>query len=191
MRIALVYDRINKFGGAERVLLALHEIWPDAPLFTSVYHPQRASWADGFKVIPSFLNKLPLARSRHEILPWLMPLAFESFEFDEFDVVISITSEFAKGIITKPHTFHLCYCLTPTRYLWSGYEDYFQNRAFKFFSQPVVSYLRTWDKIASQRPDEYLAISQEVKKRIKKYYDRDSAVIYPPHALVLGIVTTI
>ena len=180
MKIALVYDRVNKFGGAERVLLTLHEIWPEAPLYTSVYHSQSALWADDFKVIPSFLNKLAMARRHHESFPWLMPLAFESFEFDEFDVVISITSEFAKGIITKPDTFHLCYCLTPTRYLWSGYQEYFQNTAFKFLSQPIVSYLRAWDQIASQRPDEYLAISQEVKKRIKKYYGRDSAVIYPP-----------
>ena len=190
MKVALVYDRVNKIGGAERVLETLHEIWPNAPLFTAVYHPQTAPWAKKFKVIPSFLQKFPLAKSRHEFFPYLMPLAFESFSsrggpafggnFDDYDVVISVTSEAAKGIITKPKTFHLCYCLTPTRYLWSGYQDYFKNKAFRFLAKPIVDYLRYWDKIAAQRPDAYLAISKNVQKRIKKYYRRNSEVIYPP-----------
>jgi len=175
MKIALVYDRVNKWGGAERVLLALHQIWPQAPLYTAVYHPSAASWAKDFQIIPSFLNKFPLASSHHEIYPWLMPFAFESFNFDEFDVVISITSEFAKGIITKPETLHLCYCLTPTRYLWSGCKDY----PIKFWMKPILARLRLWDQLASQRPDLYLAISKTVKKRIKKYYQRESEVIYP------------
>jgi len=180
MKVALVYDRVNKFGGAERVLLALHEIWPKAPLFTAVYNPKTALWAGKFKVIPSFLNKFPFAKRRHEAYPHLMPLAFESFAFDDYDVVISITSEAAKGIITKPETLHICYCLTPTRYLWSGYEDYFSSSVFRFFSSPMVAYLRRWDKIAAQRPDIYLVTCENVKKRIKKYYRRDAEVIYPP-----------
>lgn len=180
MRVALVYDRVNKIGGAERVLEALHEIFSEAPLYTAVYNPETAPWAKKFKVIPSFLQKFPLAKSRHEVFPYLMPMAFESFNFDEYDVVISITSEAAKGILTKPQTLHLCYCLTPTRYLWSGYEDYFQNKAFRFLTQPIVFYLRSWDKIACQRPDVYLTISENVKKRIKKYYGRESEVVYPP-----------
>lgn len=180
MKVALVYDRVNKFGGAERVLLALHEIWPEAPLFTSVYHSKGAPWAKDFQVIPSFLQKFPWARTHHEFYPFLMPLAFEGFTFDDFDVVISITSEFAKGIITKPKTLHICYCLTPTRYLWSGYWDYFSSTARQLASLPAISYLRRWDQIAAQRVDEYLAISENVKRRIKKYYGRNSAVIYPP-----------
>lgn len=180
MKVALVYDRVNKWGGAERVLLALHELFPDAPLYTAVYNPKTAPWAEKFKVIPSFLNKFPFAKKIHEAYPWLTPLAFESFNFDEYDMVISVTSEAAKGIITKPKTLHICYCLTPTRYLWSGYEDYFKNEVFKFFTKPVVSYLRRWDKVAAQRPDVYIAISKNVQQRIKKYYGRDSEVIYPP-----------
>jgi len=180
MKVALVYDRVNKWGGAERVLLALHEIWPEAPLYTAVYHPQTAPWASVFKVIPSFLQNFPLAKKHHELYPWLMPFAFESFNFDEYDVVISVTSEAAKGIITKPQTLHLCYCLTPTRYLWSGYEEYFSSSVQRLASSWLVKYLRNWDKVAAQRPDEYLAISQTVKERIKKYYGRESEVIYPP-----------
>lgn len=176
MRIALVYDRVNKFGGAERVLQALHEIWPEAPLYTAVYNPETAPWARDFKVIPSFLQKFPWAKTKHELYPWLTPLAFESLNFDEYDVVISITSEAAKGIITKPKTLHLCYCLTPTRYLWSGAKDY----KIPFWGQMIVSKLRAWDLVAAQRPDVYWAISQNVAQRIKKYYGRESEVIYPP-----------
>lgn len=179
MRVALVYDRLNKWGGAERVLLALHKIFPDAPLYTSVYDPQKAPWAKVFKVQTSFLQNFPFAIN-HELFAWLMPLAFESFNFDEFDLAISVTSEAAKGIITKPKTKHICYCLTPTRYLWSGYDIYFSNPILRFLSGPVVAYLKFWDKIAAQRPDAYIAISKEVQGRIKKYYNRDSEVVYPP-----------
>lgn len=179
MKVALVYDRVNKWGGAERVLLALNKLFPDAPLYTSVYDKKKAGWASVFNVKTSFLQSLPFAMN-HELFATLMPIAFESFSFDEFDLVISVTSEAAKGIITKPKTKHICYCLTPTRYLWSEYSDYFQNSFFRFISKPVVAYLRFWDKIAGQRPDVYIAISKEVQGRIKKYYDRESVVVYPP-----------
>jgi glycosyltransferase involved in cell wall biosynthesis len=108
-----------------------------------------------------------------------MPLAFESFDFSKFDLVISVTSEAAKGIITKLETKHICYCLTPTRYLWSGYGEYFKNTVFRFLAKPFTLYLKFWDKIAAQRPDAYIAISKEVQSRIKKYYGRESEVIYP------------
>lgn len=184
MKVAIVYDRVNKWGGAERILLTLHEMFPSAPLYTSVYSPKNAPWAKVFpKVIPSFLQKIQFARGHHEDFPYLMPIAFESFNFDEYDLIISVTSEAAKGIITKPKTKHVCYCLTPTRYLWSGYDEYFKKTPLKVISKPVVSYLRTWDKIAAQRPDVIVAISKTVRERIKRYYGRDSAVIYPPVTL--------
>ncbi|OGH10236.1 MAG: hypothetical protein A2152_00525 [Candidatus Levybacteria bacterium RBG_16_35_6] len=180
MKVALVYDRINKWGGAERVLLALHKIFPDAPLFTSVYNPKKAKWAKVFSVKTSFLQKIPNAKSSHELLGTLMPLAFENLRFDDYDLVISVTSEAAKGIVTKPQTTHICYCLTPTRYLWSGYEIYFKNNFLRFLAKPAVSYLKKWEIVSSSRPDKYIAISNEVKKRIKKYYGFESSVIYPP-----------
>lgn len=181
MKTALVYDRINKWGGAERDLLALHELFPDAPLYTSVYKPNTANWAKVFsKVIPSFLNKISFVSDKHELFPYLMPLAFETFNFDAYDAVISVTSEAAKGIITSPKTLHICYCLTPTRYLWSHYDLYFKDKLFKRISRPVVEYLRGWDKIAAQRPDIMVAQSRAVGKRIKKYYGRDSTLIHPP-----------
>jgi len=178
-KIALVYDRVNKWGGAERVLLALHELFTDAPLYTAVYNSSTAGWAKVFpQVIPSFLQKFPYASTNHEIYPWLTPLAFESFDFSEYDLVISVTSADAKGIITRPKTKHICYCLTPTRYLWS-HEDLYKSQTLKIF-HPLFNYLKTWDKIAAQRPDSYIAISQTVQKRISKYYHRDSVVVYPP-----------
>ncbi|KKU90773.1 MAG: Glycosyl transferase group 1 [Microgenomates group bacterium GW2011_GWA1_48_10] len=182
MKVALVYDRLNKWGGAESVLLALHQIWPEAPLYTSVYDKNRAPWAKDFEVRTSFLQTLPLPKNKHEYYPFLMGIAFESFNFDEFDVVISVTHEFAKAIITKPHTLHICYCLTPTSYLWSGYDAYFSNKSelFKKLSAPIVTYLRWYDKIISHRPDKYVAISKTVQDRIKDYYGLESEVIYPP-----------
>ncbi len=180
MRVALVYDRVNKWGGAERMLLVLHELFPKAPLYTSVYHSKNAHWAKVFDVKTSFLQCIPFAKSTHELFATVMPLVFEQFSFDEYDLVISVTSEAAKGIFTKPNTTHICLCLTPTRYLWSGYNDYFIDPIFKLMSKPFVWYLRWWDKIAAKRPDAYIAISKEVQRRIEKYYERESIVLYPP-----------
>ncbi len=180
MKVALVYDRVNKWGGAERVLLALHKMFPDAPLYTSVYSPRSATWASVFKVHTSFLQRIPVIRRRHELVPFLMPIAFEQFNFSKYDLVISITSEAAKGIITNGKTKHLCYCLTPTRYLWGGYETYFSSQTFKFLTKPAVNYLRNWDKIASSRPDKIVAISKEIQSQIKTFYKREADVIYPP-----------
>lgn len=179
-RVALVYDRINKWGGAERILLLLHEMFPDAPVYTSVYDPVAAPWANKLDVRTSFLEKIPYARRHHEFFALLMPIAFESFDFSEYDLVISLTSEAAKGIMTKPGTKHICICLTPTRYLWSEYKTYFPSNTTSKILNPLISYLKSWDKAAAARPDVMIAISETVKERIKKYYGRDSEVIYPP-----------
>jgi glycosyltransferase involved in cell wall biosynthesis len=180
-KIAIVYDRVNKWGGAERVLLALHKIFPKAPLYTSVYDAKSAPWAKVFpRVVTSFLQRFPFTKSNHEFLAPLMPLAFESFDLTGFDLVISVTSEAAKGVKTKPGTLHVCYCLTPTRYLWSGYDEYFKDTVFKGITKPIISYLRKWDKKASGRPDKIIAISTEVQKRIKKYYKKNSEIVFPP-----------
>lgn len=182
-RIALVYDRVNKWGGAEQVLLNLHELFPEAPLYTAVYNSATAPWAQVFPdVIPSFLQQLPGAKSHHELFPWLTPLAFESLDLTNFDIVISVTSADAKGVITRPDTLHVCYCLTPTRYLWS-HEQFYKSQLTKtanLMSKPVFEYLKKWDQIASTRPDTYLAISKTVQDRISRYYHRQSTIIYPP-----------
>lgn len=180
MKVALVYDRVNKWGGAERVLLALHKLFPSAPIFTSVYESGRAQWASKFIVKTSFLQKIPLARKSHEYLATFMPVVFESMTFDGYDVVISITSEAAKGIITKPETLHISICLTPTRYLWSGYKEYFKSNILKTIAYPAIMYLRRWDLFASQKADYIIAISKTVQDRVRFYYGRESTLIYPP-----------
>jgi len=180
MKVALVYDRVNKFGGAERVLLALHRIFPEAPLYTLVYDSNGSKWAKVFNVNPTFLNNIPPLRSKHELLSPIAPMAFETLDFSNFDLVISVTSSDAKSVITKPHTLHVCYCLTPTRYFWSGEKEYGRDPKMKYLPKMIKNYLRTVDLLTSKRPDEYIAISNEVKNRISRYYNRDSVVIYPP-----------
>ena len=179
MKVALVYDRVNKFGGAERVLLALHRLYPQAPLYTLVHNPDTAEWSRGFKVIPSFFNQIKFFRTRHEILPLIASYGFESFDFSDYDVVISVTSADAKAIITKPNTLHICYCLTPTRYFWEGFSEYEKDIKMRLLPKPIKKSLRSTDYINAQRPDRYIAISNEIKKRIKKHYERQADVIYP------------
>jgi hypothetical protein len=149
MKVAIVYDRVNKIGGAERVLESIKELFPSSILFTSVYDKGKTPWSRKFTVRTSFLQRFPIIRAHHEAIPYLMPLAFESFKFDEFDLVISVTSEASKGVIVPPGVEHVCVCLTPTRYLWSGYDGYFKNPFLRFISIPAVWYLRKWDFISS------------------------------------------
>jgi glycosyltransferase involved in cell wall biosynthesis len=171
MRVALVYDRLNKIGGAEHVLEAFHEIYPQADWFTSFWDPQYAVFSKNWKV-----TSFRYLRHHHELFPWLMPFIFESYDLSGYDLVISIGSAESKGIITRPGTVHLNYCLTPTRYLHSHQGEYLNNPLYRF----VGHYLRKWDLVAASRPDEMIAISTQVKKRIKNIYKRDSDVIFPP-----------
>jgi glycosyltransferase involved in cell wall biosynthesis len=186
-KIAIVYDRVNTpYGGAEKLLLAIHELFPQAPLYTSVYNPQKAQWADVFKVRSSFLNKIPFVKNHHQLIAFLMPLAFESFDFSGFDLVISITSAEAKGIVAKPETKHLNYLLTPPRYLYSHRQEYLEKSfiaslpIINFVSNKLLDYLTRWDQIAIHRPDKIIPISHLVKKRAKEYYNiTTSQPIYP------------
>lgn len=181
MKTALVYDRVNQWGGAERVLVELSKLFPEAPLFTSVYAPQRAGWAKSMVVKTSFVDKLPFSRTNHEAYVMLMPQAFESFDFSGYDLIISVTSAEAKGIITKPDQLHICYLLTPTRYLWSHSHFYRGKGISGAVKAPFMSKLRRWDYLAGKRPDRLIAISEVVKKRAEKYYRRKvHSVIYPP-----------
>lgn len=181
-KIAIVYDRVNKFGGAEQVLLSLHRLFPEAPLYTSVYDPEGATWAKDWHVQTSFLQRVPFAKHHHEWFGWLMPVAFESLDLSPFDIIISVTSEAGKGVITNSRQLHLCYCLTPTRYLWSHTQEYGSGR-LGWLKRSVFSLLREWDYIAGQRPDQIIAISQHVADRVKKYYGREAdAILYPPVA---------
>lgn len=181
-KVAIVYDRVNKFGGAERVLLSLRKLFPESVLVTSVYEPNGASWADGWEVRTSFLQNIPWARKHHEWFALLMPFAFESLDLSEFDLIISVTSEFAKNLVTNSNQLHICICLTPTRYLWSHTNEYARGK-FSFLKRIAFSHLRIIDYVAAQRPQKMIAISQRVADRIKLYYGREAKIIFPSLSL--------
>lgn len=180
-RVALVYDRVNTaVGGAERVLLDLQRVFPEAPLYTSVYDANSAKWAKIFDVRPSFLQSWPFAKRHHRWWVGAMPLAFESLDLDEFDVVISLTSAEAKGVLTKPDQLHFCYLLTPTRYLWSHEAEYTAPWFVRWLQAPLWKYLKWWDKAAASRPDAYIALSERVAHLCQQYYHRQPiATCYP------------
>ena len=184
MKVALVHDWGNQVGGAERVLLALKEMFPDAPVYMSMYDAMvMPAVCRTWDIRTSFMDRLPLVKRHHQPFLPLYPLAFEQFDLSEFDLVISNKSGFCHGIITLPETLHISYCLTPTRFVWE-YRSYARRegigRLANVLLQPLLNYLRTWDRLAADRVDHFVAISREVQRRIRKYYRRDSMVIYPP-----------
>ena len=185
MRIALVHDYLVQDGGAERVLRVLHEMYPTAPIFTLVYRPETMGrFFAPQNVHTSFLQKFPWGKRHYQWYLPLMSLATEHIPLQEYDVVISSSSGFAKGVLTSPTTLHLCYCHTPTRYLWTESKSYVEelpyNRLVKALILPLLSRLRTWDRMAADRVDQFIANSHHVAGRISKYYRRTSIVIYPP-----------
>lgn len=180
MKTAIVYDWIDKWGGVERVLLTMAKMFPKADFYTSYYDPEAAPWAKNLKIKTSFIQKLPNSIKKNRILSLpFYPYAFELFNFSGYDLVISISSSFAKSIITKPHTLHICYLLTPTRYFWLDTETYLDN-PFKQLGKIRLKKYQEWDCVAAQRPDQIISISKEVQQRVKKFYKRNSEVIYPP-----------
>ncbi len=185
MKIALVHDYLVQYGGAERVLEAFVEIWPQAPIYTLIYDREAVhNRFDKNEVRTSFLQKIPFARKHHRIFPPLMMLAIEQFNFDYYDVVLSDSSSFAKNIITNSNTLHISYCHTPMRYGWDDCQYYTQEYNFpnivKKTSPFLMNYIRMWDWQATNGVDKFIANSKFVQGRIKKYYNRDSVVINPP-----------
>lgn len=185
MKVALVHDHLAQDGGAERVLQALQELYPQAPTYVLVYEPERANAAfRGRDIRTSFLQDLPFGRRRYQWFLPLMPTAIERYDLHEYELVISSTSSLAKGILTRPETLHLCYCHTPTRYLWSDTHQYLEefptNRLIKAFLPFYLTKLRQWDRLAADRVDDFVANSGPVRDRIWKYYRRPSTIIHPP-----------
>jgi len=184
MKIALVHDYLSQSGGAEKVLKAFHEIWPEAPIFVLFQNKEKMAEFEKADVRESFLAKLPFGRTYYQwYLPW-MPLATERHNLHEFDIVLSSTSAFAKGVLTRPNTLHISYCHTPTRYLWTDTHEYIAdlkyNRLIKLFLPRIIHRMRLWDKMSVDRVDNFIANSCTVQKRIDKYYRRESDIIYPP-----------
>jgi glycosyltransferase involved in cell wall biosynthesis len=184
LKTAIIYDYLNQRGGGERVVAALHEIFPEAPIFTSIVD-QNSLWPElaTADIRPSWMQKLPgLNRHFKKYLP-LYPKAIESFDLRDFDLVLSSSSSFAKGAIRGPNALHICYCLTPMRFVWN-YENYVKGENFNCFYRSVlplfIAHLRRWDQQTITRPDHYIAISSAVSLRIKGIYGRDAEVIFPP-----------
>ncbi len=171
-------------GGAEKVLEVLHSMFPAAPIYTSAYDREAMpAHYRTWDIRTSFLQRLPLKQKLHRAELPLYPLAFESFDLSEYDLVISSSSAFARGVITSPDTVHICYTHTPMRYAWAT-QTYMENervgRLSRALATPVLHYLRLWDAAAAQRPDYYIANSSVVAARIRKFYRRDCVVIHPP-----------
>ncbi len=185
MKVALVHDYLTQYGGAERVLAALCELFPRAPIYTLVYNEKLTGGAFKGKIIrPSFIQNIPFSKKNHRIFSPLMPLAIEQFDFSHYDLVISDSSGYAKGVVTKPGIRHLDYCHTPLRYAWDDSHKYLEEFGFPKLLKSIIpffiSYLRIWDREASSRVDKFIANSEFVKERIKKYYNRESSVLNPP-----------
>lgn len=183
MKLAFVHDYLHTYGGAERLLEAMHRVYPDAPIFTTRYKPEALP--------PTFphtsVRPIPITQSRFwnvlaKQLTFLYPVLFESLSLDGFDVVISSTSGFAKGVVTTASQKHICYCHTPPRFLY-GYEGESAKRD-RWYYRPVVSildyFLRQWDYASSYRVDQFVTNSNNTARRIKKFYGRDAITLYPP-----------
>ncbi len=183
-RVALVHDWLNQIGGAENVLEMLVGMYPGAPVFTSIYAPDLmpASYR-GWDIRPSFMQRLPGVARRHQLYLPLYPLAFGRMRLDGYDLVLSNKSGFCHGVQVAPGATHVCYCLAPTRFLWQ-YEAYREREQLGRWADaaltPLLPRLRAWDYAAAQRVHHFVAISADIRNRIRRFYDRDSTVIYPP-----------
>jgi glycosyltransferase involved in cell wall biosynthesis len=185
MKVALVHDHLAQDGGAEKVLKVFAEMFPEAPIFTLLSEKNNVDkYYQNRKIDTSIIQKLPGGIKHYQWYMPFMPMAVEFFDLSKFDFVLSDSASFAKGVITKPETLHIDYCHTPTRYLWSDTHQYINelkyNKWFKKIIAIVLNYIRLWDRAAADRVDVFIANSETVKKRIQKYYKRDSVVIYPP-----------
>lgn len=188
-KIAIVADWLTNMGGAERVILAMHEAFPDAPIFTSTYTPETMPAFDGLDIRTTYLQRLPKPlRKLHKLFPMLRVRAFQSLDLSDYDIIVSSSSAEAKQVRkTRPDQVHICYCHTPIRYYWSHYKEYKKDPgmgalnplvrlAMPFFVPP----LRKADYDAAQNVDVFIANSDEVQRRITQYYGRTSTVIHPP-----------
>ncbi|MEM7131346.1 MAG: glycosyltransferase [Chloroflexota bacterium] len=204
-KIAIVHDWLNQVGGAENVLEEMVALFPEADVFTSIFAPEKMP--PSFQHLPihtSFMQKFPYVTTHHQQYMPIYPLAFQQFHLDSYDLVLSNKSGFCHGVRTKSiqsafqnATFyntrknghppngalHVCYCLTPTRFLWS-LDHYLSRERFgltgSMLLRPLLPALRWWDRNAAQRVDHFVAISREIQQRILKLYGRESTIIYPP-----------
>lgn len=184
MRPALIHDWLNQIGGAEDVLENLVTLFPKAPIYTSIYWPEKMpAFYRQWPIHTSFMDQLPGIHRHHQPYLFVYPFAFQSFDLSGYDLILSNKSGFCHGVRKPAGAVHVCYCLTPTRYVW-GFDDYAAREGLgggaRQILRPALGLLRQWDKKAAQTVDYFIAISAEVRQRIARFYERDSVIIYPP-----------
>jgi glycosyltransferase involved in cell wall biosynthesis len=184
IKIAIVHDYLIQYGGAEKVVETLNEVFPQAPIFTSIY--LKDTMPDKFKnmnIITTYMQRFPMAKKLFKSYLFLYPNAFRSMDLKEYDLILSSCSAFSKGIIKKDGACHICYCYTPMRFVWN-YDNYVAKENFNKLILKILPFflkkLKKWDLNSNDSVDYFIAISEVVKSRIKKYYNRNSDVIYPP-----------
>jgi len=186
LRVAIICDWLTGVGGAERVVLELHKLYPEAPIFTSQYDPSRIDWFEDADVRTTWLQRLPT--SFKKFLPLLRAWTFSRLDLSDYDLVLSSSGAEAKGIKTGPNTTHICYCHSPTHYYWIRHDEYLDNPGFPFgFNwlaklglKLLIDPLKRWDRHAAKQPDFLIANSTHTQAVIKRYYRRESTVIFPP-----------
>jgi glycosyltransferase involved in cell wall biosynthesis len=184
--IAIVCDSLDQYGGAEKIVAAMHEAYPDAPIFTSVFNEEKMMKhgfdSKGKKIVVSKLGKQKWFQMFSKQLFFLYPIIFESFDFSAFDIVISSSTRFAHGIVTNADTIHVSYIHSPSRYAWdyAAYKKSLKlHPVLQLLYPGIVSRLRLWDRLAAERVDYFIANSSYTKKRVQKFYKKDSEILYP------------
>ncbi len=186
-QVAIIHDALAVKGGAEKVLEAVCELFPNAPIYTLVYdeHLFKSSEIAKHPIHTSFIQKFPFSKSLYRNFLPLLPLAIENFNLNQYALVISLSYAVAHGVLTHPNQLHINYCFTPLRHAWYNYHQFLEQqrgvwRRLSPLLQQILSSIRRWDYVAAQRPDEILAVSEWVRQLIRKYYHRRSTVLYPP-----------
>ncbi|MBI2119608.1 MAG: glycosyltransferase [Elusimicrobia bacterium] len=184
-KIALVHDWLTGMRGGEKVLEIFCDLFPDAPIYTLLHIKGKVSKKiESHKIITSFIQKLPCAKKKYRSYLPLMPLAIESFDMSNYDLVLSSSHCVAKGVKVKKNALHISYCHTPMRYIWDQYDEYFSSKQAHFIVRACMKilrpYLQKWDQNSSQNVNYFIANSNFVKDRIKKYYFKEAHIIHPP-----------
>ena len=180
--VAIVHDWLTNMGGAERLVINFKELYSEAPIYTSVYNEEMLDpELRNIDIRTSFIHNIRGSKRNHQKFFPLMPMAFESFDLNDYNIVLSSSTSCAKGVITNPNTMHVCYCNSPMRYGWEFYYEYIENMgAFKKkLVKYLMNYMRIWDVTSANRVDYFIANSENVAKRIWKHYRRESLVIHP------------
>lgn len=182
MKVAIVHDWLVTYAGADRVVDQLHQLFPNAPIYTLVYDKAKMpKQFESYDIRTTYVQKIPFATKLYKSMLTLMPRAFEQLDLSEYDLVISSCSSCSKGVITRSDAVHICYCHTPIRYVWDFYYTYLQNAGWlkRRLMPGMIHRVRIWDRLAADRVDHFVANSRYIAKRIEKYYRRDAQVIYP------------